>query len=129
MNKREIKFRAWDKKDKRFWIPEKDGDWFYRDKNEIKTVKDVILIQFTGLLDKNGKEIYEGDVIEHTITGPNHDGTGETSSRQKDLIEWDSKGACFTIPHLYKYQNLPIEFHPDTYEIIGNLYENPGLLK
>src|ERR1700682_5624342 len=53
---REIKFRAWDRKDKRMFVP--DGL-----KNPVNFTKNVEHMQFTGLHDHNGREIFEGDLI------------------------------------------------------------------
>ena len=51
---REIKFRAWDNYEKKMWYPRTIGEGF---------IKMSGLMQFTGMLDKNGVEIYESDII------------------------------------------------------------------
>ena len=68
------------------------------------------LMQFTGLLDKNGKECFEGDIVK------NHNGYLKT-------IEWEDGG--FVIKGKTK-----TDFDcGDTIEVIGNIYETPELLK
>ena len=72
-------------------------------------------MQFTGLHDKNGKEIWEGDVVRYSIQ----------RTYQTNPME-------VKIPDIYKdlghddHYYLPDE---DSFEVIGNIYENPDLLK
>jgi len=69
------------------------------------------VMQFTGLLDKNGKEIYEGDIVrgQHKIIG---DWTAK--------VDFLATGIWFGGAKFSEVEN---------YEIIGNIYENPELLK
>lgn len=117
---REIKFRAWDKK-------ENSMSCFYgftlNTDEELKAHIDCIVMQFTGLTDKNGKEIYEGDIMRYTI--------GEQSS--VSFVVWSLDGWRFNSymvggsMGLYDCVSANPRKHEKA-EIIGNMYESPELL-
>lgn len=124
---RAIKFRAWIKSgfDEDFepfmaevdqivltgWdtgIRAADCDWDF---------KDVELMQFTGLTDKNGKEIYEGDIVSE----------GEGCWRGK--IEFDEKFLTWGCSALKNFSGTISILACSRASVIGNIYENPELLK
>lgn len=123
---RTIKFRAWDPEEKimskpfgfnridggtAFYVGE-DGENFCLD-NDGYSQPECILMQFTGLKDKNGKEIYEGDIV--TISG---EFTGP--------IVWSING--FTVERYVVGWDIDSEGSQDMTEVIGNIHENPELL-
>ena len=82
--------------------------------------------QYTGLKDKNGKEIYEGDVVTacwYDYEEPNHDMTGVVEFTQGWMAYW-----------IADYENKEFSeingcgYYSWTIEVIGNIYENPELL-
>lgn len=108
---REIKFRLWNPESKQ--LTYFDADFLLRC---CKYNKDYVLMQYIGLKDKNGKEIYEGDIIDHEHYSPrtviyenNHARFGLQSSNKS----------------FYKFD----EFNKRKMLVIGNIYENPELLK
>lgn len=132
---REIKFRAWDNHTKQ-WIGDAKYDVIGLDfyGNLIKCHTDscesplsyydnpnIELMQYTGLKDKNGKEIYEGDIL--------------TSSDWSCGCEVIYKGGGFTLKQGESTSNLYANFldaygyYIDDIEIVGNIYENPELLE
>jgi len=128
---REIKFRAWDK-DSKLMLYKKfyDHNWYTTPKNDedgCHTYSSMQysdqyhkeLMQYTGLKDKNGKEIYEGDIVTADYL--------VMTSRYKVTIE-DGH------PQLVHMRNNALRFFlskddVEVYEVIGNIYENPELIK
>lgn len=90
----------------------------YDEAPEYFTESGYVLMQFTGLRDKNGKEVYEGDIIANGDTKP--------AILQVKFLEG---GFCCTAEGI-----LPIDlncFYPSIgcrFEVIGNIYENPELM-
>jgi len=105
---REIKLRAWDESQKYMaYQGEPDNETL---SSFMHHWSDYILMQYTGLKDKNGKEIYEGD--------KNQDG---------GIVIWVQDDASFC----WEYPNkdiMPMEYESDWCEIIGNIYENQNLI-
>ena len=82
------------------------------------------LCQFTGLLDKNGNKIWENDIVKYEDDLVN--------MVKVDLIGWNETHAAFTRLHRSKMglQYLYIdEFIASNSEVIGNIFDNPELLK
>jgi len=73
------------------------------------------VMQFTGLKDKNDKEIYEGDLIK----------LGEIYGNKIIYVEWNNDLACYTMNGKASFDIC--ESHHG--EIVGNIYENPELLE
>jgi uncharacterized phage protein (TIGR01671 family) len=131
---REIKFRAWDKENEEMYdvamIDVETGEVAYTDHptgyNADALLEQVELMQYTGLKDKNGKEIFEGDILRDT---------------DSEIYYVDFIRGCFylrtnykSFPHLGWAEWLPMceidrLANPVDFEIIGNIYENPDLLE
>ena len=78
------------------------------------------LMQYTGLKDKNGKEIYEGDIVEVSK---------DISAGKYRVQFWDNESAFMLIDDLKpKSMRLGVWFCSNKIEVIGNIYENPELL-
>jgi uncharacterized phage protein (TIGR01671 family) len=122
---REINFRAWDDKNKKMLHNVATGtQTLFGDAGEGKAeLQDCYLMQYTGLKDKNGKEIYEGDVVEfHNI---------DTSVPVHRLpVVWRDDAAGFVCSNDKVSRGVDMAAGYDTIhgEVIGNIYENPNLL-
>lgn len=115
---REIKFREFYKKE----------NIMYRDidiSNECLPIHDdnVVIMQYTGLKDKNEVEIYEGDILEA------FDILGEREIYPVIFIDGAFMGKRLDdeeFPYFYLFANRSLS---ETYKVIGNIYENPEMLE
>ena len=127
---RELKFRVWIKDEKRYYdesdeesymiVPngnvtytseayEEDGVWF---NDTTSATNDVIVEQYTGLKDKNGTEIYEGDILESTWNG------------NKAVVVWNNVEGEWE-----HYADFNTHSKYSGSVVIGNIHENPELLE
>lgn len=81
--------------------------------------------QFTGFLDKNGKEIYEGDIVDFEQNGHTHG--PERESWENNEVFFDEKYGQWTFNRDYLLSMLD-DIDPKSFIIKGNIFENPELL-
>ena len=118
---REIKFRAWNITKKVMWNNFEVG--ITNNELHIIEMNECILLQFTGLLDKNGKEIYEGDIIKRFS-----EAYGITDDIA--LVEWKDYTASFIFKCVNgneEYINTKSTIDTDI-EVIGDKFRNPELM-
>jgi uncharacterized phage protein (TIGR01671 family) len=124
---REIKFRAWDKATQGHWQPKPKGmiefrlhnvpDYIGHTFNENGGVweRRFTVMQYTGLKDKNGREIYDGDIVQD-----DHD-------EYLWIVRFDDRG-CF-VAHVPGEECDWVLLDDFDFNVIGNIYENPELLE
>ena len=119
IGKREIKFRAWDGIRMHRWGA---GVITIDHQLNVTTVpagrylpRGTVLMQYTGLTDKNGREIYEGDICRVDHLDPRY-------TVENTLISWNERDAGWSVGI-----GLPSEVDW-SHEVVGNIYENPELL-
>ena len=111
---REIKFRVWDSISKKMYGHQYTQITPFRDYQELEH---YTLMQYTGLKDKNGKEIYEGDILNLSFESITMNG----EVKQTDSGEW--------ILYKDKGNFLGVHHNIDRVTVIGNIHENPKILE
>ena len=129
---KEVKFRIWDKEYEEFIQFNKmgfleDGSlWYVQgvDENEkeidppyFENQNDWELMQYTGLKDKNGVEIYEGDVLFHPLQG-----------RRKVFYPYSETVASYGLRDIDNGFGSTLQDSHAVWEVIGNIYDNPELV-
>lgn len=123
---REIKFRVW---------CEARKEMLPIQRHSFKTNKSMpygwnmqyefdAIMQYTGLKDKNGTEIYEGDIVDATYC---IDRCLYYSEDEYGIVVWDDKKFGFFIKFKNEIDVTPISYY-EYLKVIGNIYENPELL-
>ena len=116
---REVKFRIRWMKDGKIFT--RIFDWGMITSGIIYDGKLISRDQFTGLKDKNGKEIYEGDIAKIILFNV----LGIPIEKVNEII---FRSGCFGITEKEQFKSFE-EFIKEQVEVIGNIYENPELLK
>jgi uncharacterized phage protein (TIGR01671 family) len=120
---REYKFRAWDKRNKK-WVEAGQSllgyliAWISDYKFEILGRGDYEIVQYTGLKDRNDKEIYEGDLVQ-VLDYASWEGLYK--------VVWDEESLMYVLEDAYGDKEKMCEF--EEYLVKGNIYENPELLE
>jgi uncharacterized phage protein (TIGR01671 family) len=145
---REIKFRVWD--GEQMVSPDyinRDGYACWKSNSIPESSKDIM--QFIWLKDRNGEEIYEGDILKHRYEVEEYDDDGypvgviEGIDYLIGYVYFSSVYNAWGFDNINKYlkyldpewlttgakHHSFLRYNPDDYEVIGNIYENPELIK
>jgi uncharacterized phage protein (TIGR01671 family) len=119
---REIKFRVWDNTGKAFIY----FDIYNYPSGVYGGVSNPQ--QYTGLKDKNGKKIYEGDIVSFSTDNTVCLGDKDINEWQGQEVYWDNQHATFIFGHRYEFTMLD-RVMEETLTVQGNIFETPDILE
>lgn len=122
---RELKFRAWDGSQ---MLTEENFDFVVSDYNSIIKLDEYgwtehwvdCVEQYTGLKDKNGKEIYEGDIVEEEIDC----GDDDVDGTYRYTVVWDEDTLCWSLSPQYGAIHEDLWETNSSIKIVGNIHES-----
>lgn len=129
-----IKFRAWDAKNKKMFYPKDFFNaelWFEQMEDGSLALCEIddsfeqvylVLQQWTGLVDVNKKEIFEGDIVKFKYDFAEHE-------IEEDVGEVYFEDGMFLFSRELEFATNDCNFRTESLEIVGNVFENPELIK
>ena len=112
-----FKFRVWDKEFKQYWTDEEikeNAAWLLFPDND--NIENIEIEQCTGIKDKNGKPVFEGDILS------DYDGF-------KFLVRWNALELKYMFIPISKNNSEDLDIYPNECELVGNIHENEELLR
>ena len=112
-----FKFRVWDKEFKQYWTDEaikENAAWLLFPDND--NIENIEIEQCIGIKDKNGKPVFEGDILS------DYDGF-------KFLVRWNALELRYVFIPISKNNSEDLDIYPNECELVGNIHENEELLR
>ena len=112
-----FKFRVWDKEFNKYWTDEEikeNAAWLLFPDND--NIENIEIEKCTGLNDKNGKPVFEGDILS------DYDGF-------KFLVRWNAFELRYVFIPISKNNSEDLDIYPNECELVGNIHENEELLR
>lgn len=112
-----FKIRVWDKEFNQYWTDEaikENAAWLLFPDND--NIENIEIEQCTGIKDKNGKPVFEGDILS------DYDGF-------KFLVRWNALELRYVFIPISKNNSEDLDIYPNECELVGNIHENEELLR
>ena len=112
-----FKIRVWDKEFNQYWTDEaikENAAWLLFPDND--NIENIEIEQCIGIKDKNGKPIFEGDILS------DYDGF-------KFLVRWNALELKYVFIPISKNNSEDLDIYPNECELVGNIHENEELLR